>query len=145
MLLAVAVTSALRRRIGTAAWRGVHWLAYACWPIAAVPRARSGLGLPAARRPVRLRRMPGSVVVAVVWRVLVGRAPSHSRRLAAGCAAGAVVLAISVFALVGPLRPGWSHRAGTSPALLAALSGASAASYTQGTCPDDARLPQDRP
>ncbi|HEY2957154.1 MAG TPA: ferric reductase-like transmembrane domain-containing protein [Actinomycetota bacterium] len=34
LLLAVLVTSLLRARIGHDAWRAVHWLAYACWPVA---------------------------------------------------------------------------------------------------------------
>lgn len=34
MLIAVVVTSLLRRRIGYASWRAVHWFAYASWPIA---------------------------------------------------------------------------------------------------------------
>ena len=42
MLLAVGITSAVRRRIGVAVWRGVHWLAYACWPIAVLHGLGSG-------------------------------------------------------------------------------------------------------
>jgi sulfoxide reductase heme-binding subunit YedZ len=34
MLLALIVSSIFRARIGKRAWRAVHWLAYACWPIA---------------------------------------------------------------------------------------------------------------
>jgi sulfoxide reductase heme-binding subunit YedZ len=34
LLLAVIVTSLLRARLGYRSWRAVHWLAYACWPIA---------------------------------------------------------------------------------------------------------------
>src|SRR6202030_3577876 len=34
MLLAVVVTSLLRARLGYRAWRAVHWLGYACWPVA---------------------------------------------------------------------------------------------------------------
>jgi DMSO/TMAO reductase YedYZ heme-binding membrane subunit len=34
LLLALLVTSLLRARIGHGAWRAVHWLAYACWPVA---------------------------------------------------------------------------------------------------------------
>jgi len=34
LMLAIAATSLLRARIGQRAWRAVHWLAYACWPIA---------------------------------------------------------------------------------------------------------------
>ena len=55
MLLAVGITSALRRRIGVAAWRGVHWLAYACWPIAVAPRPGLGHRRPASRGDARVR------------------------------------------------------------------------------------------
>lgn len=34
LLLAVIVTSLLRRRLGHRAWRATHWLAYASWPVA---------------------------------------------------------------------------------------------------------------
>jgi sulfoxide reductase heme-binding subunit YedZ len=34
LLAALIVTSLLRARIGVRAWRAVHWVAYACWPIA---------------------------------------------------------------------------------------------------------------
>jgi predicted ferric reductase len=41
LLLAVIVTSLVRVRIGHATWRAVHWLAYACWPVAVI----HGLGI----------------------------------------------------------------------------------------------------
>jgi predicted ferric reductase len=41
MLLALVATSLLRTRIGHRAWRQVHWLAYACWPVAVT----HGLGI----------------------------------------------------------------------------------------------------
>jgi methionine sulfoxide reductase heme-binding subunit len=34
--LAVVITSLLRVRIGVRAWRAIHWLSYAAWPIAVV-------------------------------------------------------------------------------------------------------------
>lgn len=34
LLLALILTSLLRARIGARTWRRVHWLAYACWPLA---------------------------------------------------------------------------------------------------------------
>ena len=34
LLIALTVTSLLRGRLGYRAWRRVHWLAYACWPVA---------------------------------------------------------------------------------------------------------------
>lgn len=36
LILALIVTSLLRARLGLRTWRAVHWLAYACWPIALV-------------------------------------------------------------------------------------------------------------
>ncbi len=132
MLLAVAITSALRRRIGVAAWRGVHWLAYACWPIAVLHGFGSGSDA----------RLPGSmlvfvvcitaVAVAVGWRLITGRAPSVTWRVGGAVAVAAVLAAITIFATLGPLRAGWSHRSGTSSALLAQLSG-SASTYASTT------------
>jgi sulfoxide reductase heme-binding subunit YedZ len=36
LLLAVMITSLLRRRIGNRTWRAVHWLAYLSWPDAVI-------------------------------------------------------------------------------------------------------------
>ena len=34
LLLALVITSLMRRRLGYRSWRAIHWLAYASWPIA---------------------------------------------------------------------------------------------------------------
>lgn len=34
LLIAVALTSVFRRRLGYGTWRAAHWLAYAYWPVA---------------------------------------------------------------------------------------------------------------
>jgi sulfoxide reductase heme-binding subunit YedZ len=34
LLIAIVISSLMRRRLGYRAWRSVHWLAYAIWPIA---------------------------------------------------------------------------------------------------------------
>src|SRR5262245_46384001 len=34
LLIALILTSLLRARLGLGAWRRLHWLAYACWPLA---------------------------------------------------------------------------------------------------------------
>jgi sulfoxide reductase heme-binding subunit YedZ len=34
LMLAVAISSALRQRISAQAWRAIHWLAYGSWPVA---------------------------------------------------------------------------------------------------------------
>lgn len=44
MLLALLVTSLLRARINPRLWRGVHWAAYACWPVAVVHGFAIGAG-----------------------------------------------------------------------------------------------------
>jgi methionine sulfoxide reductase heme-binding subunit len=36
LLAAIVVTSLVRRLVTQPAWRAVHWLAYACWPMAVV-------------------------------------------------------------------------------------------------------------
>jgi len=36
IMIALIITSLARARIGRRTWRAVHWLAYACWPIALV-------------------------------------------------------------------------------------------------------------
>ena len=41
LFLALVATSLLRTRIGHRSWRQVHWLAYACWPVAVA----HGLGI----------------------------------------------------------------------------------------------------
>lgn len=42
LLLAVLITSLLRARIGYRTWRAVHWLSYACWPIAVIHGVGTG-------------------------------------------------------------------------------------------------------
>jgi sulfoxide reductase heme-binding subunit YedZ len=42
VLLALVVTSLSRHRIGARIWRGVHWAAYAAWPLAFVHSLGSG-------------------------------------------------------------------------------------------------------
>jgi methionine sulfoxide reductase heme-binding subunit len=73
LLLAVMLTSALRRRIGYSSWRIVHWLAYMCWPIALIHSLGSGSdsALPFV---IALDVACGAAVVAAtVCRVATGR------------------------------------------------------------------------
>ena len=122
LLLAVLVTSALRHRIGFASWRFVHWLAYLCWPIAMFHSLGSGsdsrLGVVLALDVL----CAVAVFGAVFWRLVSGRTFPEGRRAMAAVGTVVVGLALLVFAALGPLRPGWSHRSGTSSALLAQLA-----------------------
>ena len=42
LLIAVAATSLLRRRLGYRTWRAVHWCGYLCWPVALAHGAGTG-------------------------------------------------------------------------------------------------------
>ena len=145
LMLAVLVTSALRHRIGYSSWRFVHWLAYLCWPIALVHGLGSGTDTPL---PVVLA-VEAACTVAVLatfaWRMSTGRSLPVGPRAVAGIGAVVVTLAIAAFAALGPLRPGWSHRSGTSSALLAELAarnGSTAAgAATAGTTPSASSTP----
>src|SRR6478672_494961 len=122
LLLALVLTSLLRARIGHRLWRRVHWLAYACWPVALVHAlgtgsdARAGFMLVAGL--VAVTTVGGSVL-ARVWFVTDGAAPM---RAAAATAALVVPLAIGIWFEAGPARHGWAKRAGTPAALLATRS-----------------------
>jgi methionine sulfoxide reductase heme-binding subunit len=122
LLLAVAVTSLLRDRLAYPVWRAVHWLAYACWPVA----LWHGLGTGTDSRLSWLLALDAlcaaGVAAAVCWRLsLAGPGPGRSAAMAATLLAP---LATAAFVLVGPLQPGWARRAGTPAALLAPAAAA---------------------
>ncbi len=122
LLLVVLVTSALRHRIGYSSWRFVHWLAYLCWPIAVFHSLGSGsdASLPFV---LGIDAVCGvAVLAAVACRLATGRTFPTGRRAAGAAGVVVALTGMVVFAAVGPLRPGWSHRAGTSQALLAQLA-----------------------
>jgi hypothetical protein len=120
LVLALVVTSMLRVHLGYRSWRAVHWLAYACWPVAVL----HGLGTGSDTAAVWMLGVNavcvGAVLAAVVWRA--GREPSRrpaARGFALG-AAGVVSLGLVGWLAVGPLAVGWAREAGTPPRLLAA-------------------------
>jgi methionine sulfoxide reductase heme-binding subunit len=67
LLMAVALTSAFRRRLGYRTWRSVHWLAYAAWPVALI----HGLGMGTDRHAHWMLALTGGCVLLVVLAVLV--------------------------------------------------------------------------
>jgi hypothetical protein len=139
LLLAVMITSALRHRIGFSAWRFVHWLAYLCWPITMFHSLGSGSDASLSLVLLIDALCTAAVLSAVAWRVVTGRTFAIGRRAAAVVGAAIICLALVVFAALGPLRPDWSHRAGTSTALLAQLArkntASTAASSSLGSSP----------
>jgi hypothetical protein len=123
LLIAVALTSVLRQRLGHRAWRIAHWLAYACWPIALV----HGLGTGSdARAPWMLALTGGCVVVVLVavWARISAGWPEHlGARSAALAASIAAPIALVAWLPTGPLASGWAKRAGTPSSLLPRAKG----------------------
>ncbi len=136
MLLAVVVTSLLRARLGYRTWRAVHWLGYACWPVA----LWHGLGTGTDSKLPWLLALDAACVAAVAgaagWRLSLARDRPGPLTWLVTCAA--MPLATAAFVVVGPLQPGWARRAGTPVALLAgsaapAAAGASPAAPAGGS------------
>ena len=70
LLLALVATSLVRKRLGHRAWRRVHWLAYACWPVAVA----HGLGIGTDRSTTWVIALSAACVLAVLataaWRLI---------------------------------------------------------------------------
>ena len=118
LLIAIVITSLLRRRLGYRAWRATHWLAYASWPVALV----HGLGTGSdTRTHWMLVLSAGCVAVmlaAVLWRVSAGWPQHLGARLSAAGAAALVPLGLLAWLPSGPLAAGWAKQAGTPVSLL---------------------------
>ena len=84
LLLALVITSVLRRRFGYRVWRAVHWAAYACWPIAFVHALGTGTDAGRGWMTALLASLAGLVGAAVVGRLSARRSrrPAPGGRLA---------------------------------------------------------------
>jgi predicted ferric reductase len=70
LLAAIVLTSLLRGLIGQAAWRTIHWLAYASWPVAVLHGFGTGTDALSAWFMVLSILCIGSVAMAIVYRIL---------------------------------------------------------------------------
>jgi len=118
LLLAVTITSLLRRRMGYASWRAIHWLTYASWPIALL----HGFGTGSDVRSAWLLALSAACLVvalaAVLARVFAGWPANVRTRAAALGGAGAFSLFLLLWLPGGPLGSEWARRSGTPVALL---------------------------
>jgi Ferric reductase like transmembrane component len=118
LLIAITITSLLRRRLGHRPWRVTHWRAYASWPVALV----HGLGTGSDANTHWLLVLSGACVVAVLVGVLARvRAgwPDHlAIRVSAVGAVAGLALGLLVWLPGGPLGRSWAARAGTPASLL---------------------------
>ena len=139
LILALTITSLLRRRLGLPAWRAVHWLAYVCWPVALVHGWGTGSDARTTWMLALTLGCAAAVLAAVGWRI-AGARPEHARlRAAAALAAVALSAVVGAWVSQGPLAPGWAKRSGTPAALLprqpAARVPTAVASAAPGPCP----------
>lgn len=115
LIVALIITSLMRRRLGYSTWRAIHWLAYASWPVAVL----HGLGTGSDTKVWWMLALTALCVIAVTVAVLARIAQSDSEwRVPAFGVALVAPLVIAVFTLAGPLQRGWARKAGTPTKLL---------------------------
>jgi len=93
LMVAVIVTSLLRRHIGRRAWRAVHWLAYASWPVAVVHGIFSSKDLQSGPLLYLALACIAAVIGALAWRVARARAAMPRASRVPGLTASRRVLA----------------------------------------------------
>jgi methionine sulfoxide reductase heme-binding subunit len=122
VLLALTVTSLLRRRVGYRRWRLIHWLAYASWLVAVL----HGLGTGTDTKVWWMLALTGACVAAVTIATLarISRSdfPRPELRAPATALSIAAPVGLAIFTFAGPLQQGWARRAGTPTRLLAHAS-----------------------
>ena len=118
LLLAVTVTSLLRRRIGYGAWRAVHWLSYAAWPIALLHGFGTGSDVNSGWLQLLSAICVLAVLVAVLARIGASRDISPRLRGVALGGTAAFALFLVVWLPAGPLGSEWARRSGTPSKLL---------------------------
>jgi len=79
LMVAVAVSSALRQRISARTWRGIHWVAYGSWPVAMAHALGEGTDGFKLWMDVLAGLCTVAVTVALIWRISEHR---RSRQLA---------------------------------------------------------------
>jgi sulfoxide reductase heme-binding subunit YedZ len=118
LLLAVLITSLLRARLGYRAWRAVHWLSYASWPVALLHGLGTGSDTHQRWVLVLNALCVVVVIVAVLYRTLGTRSITAGARAMSIAGTIAFVLALAVWTESDPLAKGWARRSGTPESLL---------------------------
>lgn len=130
LLIALAITSLMRQRLGHRAWRITHWLAYACWPIALLHGLGTGSDVKSLWSLVFTGMCVLAVAVAVCSRTLRGWPERRGVRGAALALTALLPVALIAWLPGGPLRHGWARSSGTPASLLGSSARAGASSAT---------------
>ncbi|MDE3130629.1 MAG: ferric reductase-like transmembrane domain-containing protein [Acidobacteriota bacterium] len=121
LLLAVLVTSLLRARVGARNWRVIHWLAYACWPLAVIHGLGTGSDVRQGWMLVLDLICVGAVFAAVWVRVRTAAYVTSAGRAAAIGLPAVFLLFMAIWLPGGPLAAGWARRSGTPVHLISSL------------------------
>jgi methionine sulfoxide reductase heme-binding subunit len=116
LLLALTITSLLRRHIGFRTWRALHWAAYGTWPLALAHGLGSGSDARFGWMAALAFGSLAAVVIAIAIRLF--RAGNPGLQLVGGAATVALVVVLGTWYSGGPARRGWAARAGTPASLL---------------------------
>ena len=108
LMAAVAISSALRQRIGPRTWRALHWLAYASWPAAMAHSLGEGTDAAKLWMDVLAGLCVAAVVGAVAWRVAGQRAGAR-RSARSGARTRAPARAVSPLHAAAPPTPVGIH------------------------------------
>lgn len=114
-IVAVIVTSLLRHRLSYLSWKRVHWLSYACWPIALVHGLGTGTDTRYGWMQVLVAICVAIVLASIVWRVAVRPDQDPRRRTAVVASLVGIPLVIGIWMFAGPLRADWgrTHKSST--------------------------------
>jgi methionine sulfoxide reductase heme-binding subunit len=119
LVMALAITSALRSRISYRVWRTLHWIAYACWPLALLHGVGTGSDVRTGWFTVLDVVCVGAAFSALVgWRLVHGWPRAAAFRLSTALGSGVAVVALALWMANGPLAPGWARAAGTPADLI---------------------------
>ena len=134
LFIALVITSLLRDRLGYRTWRLTHWLAYASWPLALVHGLGTGSDTKMAWALLLNAACVAAVLLALGWRLAIGTPQSEPVRLVSLATTSLAALALLVWMINGPLKPGWAQAAGTPADLLvrATSSGSTVAGLPPG-------------
>lgn len=138
LLLAVAVTSLVRVRLGLRAWRVVHWLTYASWPLGLLHGLGTGTDSHSGWTLLIYASCLAAVLAAVIARLWGAGVPPVVKAIASSSLIIAV-FAVGIFTFLGPMQPGWARAAGTPARLLG--QGSTNASHVASPTPAPTSTP----
>lgn len=128
LMAALALTSAVRSRISYRTWRLLHWVAYACWPVALLHGAGTGSDVRAGWFTALGVICVGAVFATLTgWRLGHGWPRAAAFRITVAIGSGLAVALLALWMANGPLAAGWARASGTPTDLIRSASPTQAA------------------